>query len=179
MTEIALSTCKAKVSVSFRYCTNISCFFSSPSSPSFSPSFCGVGGKFWLSSAVSSSEPGENIRGRIILSTLGFLKNNSTNKPFFLLQLNYSTLPAAAVQQLNQIYFPRRKRLLVRVRQPQNWYININSILKNKSSNSDCTLVSFLLPFSITGPVYIQCIEKYTCHTCFLLTLFFSSTLSP
>lgn len=58
MTEIALSTCKAKVSVSFRYCTNISCFFSSPSSPSFS----GVGGKFWLSSEVSSSEPEENVK---------------------------------------------------------------------------------------------------------------------
>lgn len=55
MTEIALSTCKAKVSVSFRYCTNISCFFSSPSSPSF----CGVGGKFWLTSDVSSSVPSE------------------------------------------------------------------------------------------------------------------------
>lgn len=62
ITEIALSTCKAKVSVSFRYCTNISCFFSSPSSPSFSGSFCGVGGKFWLSSEVSSSEPEENVK---------------------------------------------------------------------------------------------------------------------
>lgn len=58
MTEIALSTCKAKVSVSFKYCTSISCFFSSASSPSSSsPFFCGVGGEFWLISEASSSEP--------------------------------------------------------------------------------------------------------------------------
>lgn len=57
MTKIALSTFKANVSVSFRYWTNISCFFSSPSSPSFSPSFRGVDGKVWLTSGVSSSEP--------------------------------------------------------------------------------------------------------------------------
>ena len=103
MKEIALSTCKAKVSVSFRYCTNISCFFSSPSSPSFC-SFCGVVGIFWLTSGASSSEP-EGRRYKLLK------KNNKNWGPIFqnltgteeqriifpLLLPNYSKLPADAI----------------------------------------------------------------------------------
>lgn len=65
MTEIAFSTCKANVSVSFRYWTNISSFFNSPSSPSFSPTFWGVDGKVWLTSEASSSEPEDRERKRM------------------------------------------------------------------------------------------------------------------
>ncbi|TNN51908.1 hypothetical protein EYF80_037879 [Liparis tanakae] len=53
------------------YCTNISCFFSSPFfSSSSSSSFCGVGGKFWLSSEVLSNL---HCRCSVVLFLLVFL----------------------------------------------------------------------------------------------------------
>lgn len=61
MTAMALSTCRAKLSVSFKYWTNISCFFSSLSVSSTSPSLSFCGGVGWsvapISEACSSSGP--------------------------------------------------------------------------------------------------------------------------